>query len=302
MWFRNLRIFRLDEGWRFDASSLGELLEKTRFQPCGATDQVSQGWVPPRGVEGEMVVAVGGQQLLALGTEQKLLPGSVVRQYVNERASELEAAQGYRPGKGQMREIRESVTAELLPRAFVRRRLTYVWVDPVGRWLGVDVASAAKADEVIEQIKLALDALPLLPIRTALSPSAAMTQWLAEGEAPSGLTIDRDCELRSQVEEKATVKYSRHSLDIGEVKPHLEAGKKATRLALTWDDRVSFVLTEDMHVKRLAFLDVLKEASEQQAGDGDASALFEADFAIMAGEFSRFLPALIEALGGEAEA
>ncbi|HEY3433632.1 MAG TPA: recombination-associated protein RdgC [Rhodocyclaceae bacterium] len=302
MWFRNLRAFRLDDGWTYDASSLGVLLEQARFQPCGATDQQSHGWVPPRGIEGEMVVSVGRQQLIALGTEQKLLPGSVVRQYVAERVEALEAQQGYKPGRGQLREIRELVTAELLPRAFVRRRLTYVWIDPVGRWLGVDVASAAKADEVVEQLKVALDALPLLPLRTALSPSVAMTQWLAEGAAPAGFSIDRDCELRSQVEEKATVRYVRHSLEVDEVRPHLEAGKKATRLAMTWDDRMSFVLTEDMHIKRLAFLDVLKEQSEQQAGDGDMAALFEADLAIMAGELARFLPALMAALGGEAEA
>lgn len=301
MWFRNLRAFRLDTGWTYDLAGLTALLEKARFQPCGATDLQSHGWVPPRGNEGEMVISVGRQQLIALGSEQRLLPGAVVRQYASERAEALEQQQGYKPGRGQLREIREQVTAELLPRAFVRRRLTYVWIDPVGRWLGIDVASAAKADEVVEQLKLALDALPLLPLRTALSPSTAMTQWLAEGEAPAGFTIDRDCELRSQVEEKATVRYSRHSLEVEEIRHHLEAGKKATRLAMTWDERMSFVLAEDMHIKRLAFLDVLKEQSEQQAGEAEG-ALFEADLAIMAGEFARFLPALIVALGGEAEA
>lgn len=299
MWFRNLRAYRLDTGWTYDFAALTELLDKARFQPCGATDMQSHGWVPPRGEEGEMVVSVGGHQLIALGTEQKLLPGSVVRQYVAARVEELEARQGYKPGRGQLREIREQVTAELLPRAFVRRRLTYVWIDPVGRWLGIDVASAAKADEVVEQLKLALDALPLLPLRTALSPSAAMTQWLAGGDGPAGFSIDRDCELRSQAEEGATVRYTRHALDVDEVRSHLAAGKKATRLAMTWADRVSFVLTEDMHVKRLAFLDVLKEQAEQQSGD--AGETFEADFAIMAGEFSRFLPDLVASLGGETE-
>lgn len=300
MWFRNLKAYRLDEGWTYDTPALEALLQGACFQPCGASDLQSHGWVPPRGVEGEMVVSIGRQQLIALGTEQRLLPGSVVRQYMMARAEELEAKQGYKPGRGQMREIKEQVTAELLPRAFVRRRLTYVWVDPVGRWLGIDVSSTGKADEVIEQLKVALGALPLLPLRTALAPSTAMTEWLAEGDAPAGFTIDRDCELRSQAEEKATVRYARHALDAEEIRPHLAAGKKATRLAMTWDDKVSFVLTEDMHVKRLAFLDMLKEQAEQSAGDGGET--FEADFAIMAGELGRFLPALVEALGGEAEA
>lgn len=300
MWFRNLRAYRLDDGWTYDPAQLEALLNGAAFVPCSATQMESHGWVPPRGNEGELVITVNRQQLIALGTEQKLLPSSVVKQYVQARVEALEAAQGYKPGRGQLREIREHVTAELLPRAFVKRRLTYVWIDPVNRWLVVDAASAAKADDVVEQIKRALDALPLLPLRTALAPSTAMTQWLAEGEAPAGFTIDRDCELRSMAEEKATVRYTRHLLEGEEIRHHLEAGKRATRLALTWNDRISFVLSEDMQIKRLAFLDLLKEQSEQDAGDGGDT--FEADFAIMSGELPGFLSSLVEALGGEAEA
>jgi len=299
MWFRNLRVFRLADTWTYDTAGLEAKLAAARFAPCGASDMQSQGWVPPRGVEEEFVFAQGRQQLIALGTEQKLLPASVVRQYVQARLEALEASQGYKPGRGQIREIREQVAAELMPRAFVKRHLTYVWVDPVNRWLAIDVASAAKADEVLEQVKRALDDLPLLPLRTLLSPSTAMTQWLAAGEAAPGFTIDRDCELRSGSEDKATVRYSKYLLEADEIRHHLEAGMRATRLALTWDDRISLVLCEDMHVKRLAFLDLLKEKSEKSVGEGDDA--FEADFAIMTGELARFLPQLVAALGGAAE-
>jgi recombination associated protein RdgC len=299
MWFRNLRAYRLDEGWSFSPAFLETALAKAAFEPCSASQMESHGWVPPRGNPGELIVTINRQQLIALGTEQKLLPASVIRQYVQGRLEEIETQQGYKPGRGQIREVREQVTAELLPRAFVKRRLTYVWIDPVGRWLVVDAASAAKADEVIEQIKRALDSLPLLPMHTALSPATAMTEWLAAGEAPVPFTIDRDCELRSMAEEKATVRYTRHVLEAEDIRRHLEAGKRATRLALTWNSRVSFVLTEDMHIKRLAFLDLLKEQAEKDSADGGD--VFEADFTIMAGELSGLLKDLLAALGGEAE-
>ena len=299
MWFRNLRFFRLGDNWKLDTPSLESKLAGARFVPCGASEMQSQGWVPPRGVEGEYVFSVGLQQLVALGVEQKLLPSSVVKQYVQGRLEALEAKQGYKPGRGQIREIREQVTAELMPRAFVKRRLTYVWIDPVNRWLVVDAASAGKVDEVLEQLKRALDELPLQPVRTALSPSTAMTGWLAAGEAAAGFSIDRDCELRAALEDKATVRYSRHPLDAKDVARHLETGMRATRLAMTWNDRISFVLCEDMHVKRLAFLDMLKEEAERQSGDGADA--FDADFAIMAGELAGLLPQLVDALGGPAE-
>jgi DNA recombination-dependent growth factor C len=139
--------------------------------------------------------------------------------------------------------------------------------------------------------------LPLQPINTALSPVSAMAGWLASGEPPSGFTIDRDCVLQAPSEEKATVRYARHPLEGEEIRSHIANGKIATRLALTWNDRISFVLTDQMQVKQLAFLDILKEEAESQADTADEQ--FDAGFVLMAGQFGRFLPDLIEALGGE---
>ena len=125
--------------------------------------------------------------------------------------------------------------------------------------------------------------------------------WLASGEAPDGFTIDRDCELKSVGEEKATVRYVRHPLGDevhDEIKSHLAAGKLPTKLALTWDDRVSFVLTDALHIKRIAFLDIVKEQAEQD-GETTMEEQFYADFALMTGELSRTIKQVINALGGE---
>jgi recombination associated protein RdgC len=298
MWFRNLQIYRLTDEWKLDAAKLQERLERHVFRGCGASDMQSRGWVPPRGNEGELVLAAQKHLLICLGVEQKLLPASVIRQYAQERLTGIEQQQGFKPGRKQVFEVREAVTAELLPRAFVKRRLTYAWIDPRGRWFVIDAASPAKAEEMIEHLKLTLGELPFRLLRTQLAPGTAMTDWLAAGEAPNGFTIDRDCELRAHGEERATVRYARHTLESAEIGQHIAAGKFATRLALTWDDRISFILTDQMQIKRIAFLDILKEEVERQAENADE--LFEADFTIMSGEFSRLLPQLIEALGGEA--
>lgn len=299
MWFRNLQLFRLTDAWDPTGEMLAEKLTHRMFRSCGASDRVARGWVPPRGNEGELVFSQRGQQLIALGIEQKLLPPAVVRQYAQARAAEIEAAQGYRPGRKQLREIGEQIEQELLPRAFVKRSLTYVWIDPVHHLLAVDAASGARADEVIEQIRLALGDLPLTLLKTRLAPATALTQWLAAGEAPGRFSIDRDCELRAVTEERAAVRYVRHSLDSDEVRAHIAAGKTATRLALTWNDRISFVLTEQGEIKRLVFLDLLKEEAERQAEGSDD--LFAADFALMSGELALLIAELVEALGGEGE-
>ena len=299
MWFRNLQIFRLTSEWAYSTDALSEALQKGIFQGCGATDRVARGWVPPRDEAGELVFSLNRQQLIALGVEQKLLPVSVVRQYAKARLVDIEAAQGYKPGRKQVREVIEQLEIELLPRAFVKRALTYVWIDPVNRWLLVDASSSTRADEVMEQLKLSLGELPVTLIKTQMAPSTAMTQWLATGHAPGSFSIDRDCELRAMVEERAAVRYVRHNLDSDEVRAHIAGGKTATRLALTWNDRVAFVLTEQLQIKRLAFLDLLKEDAERQSENADD--LFAADFTLMSGELAQLLAQLIEVLGGEGE-
>jgi recombination associated protein RdgC len=299
MWFRNLQIFRLTPAWEYSTEQLSEALQRGLFQGCGATDRMARGWVPPRGNEGELVFVAGRQQLIALGVEQKLLPASVARQYAEAKLQDIEVAQGYKPGRKQAREVREQVELELLPRAFVKRGLTYVWIDPVNRWLLVDASSSARADEVIEQLKQSLGELPLTLLKTQLAPGTAMTQWLAAGEVMGSFSIDRDCELQATAEERAAVRYVRHSLDSDEVRAHIANGKTATRLALTWNDRISCVLTEQLQIKRLAFLDILKEDAERQSENADD--LFAANFSLMSGELAQLLTHLVEVLGGEAE-
>jgi recombination associated protein RdgC len=67
-----------------------------------------------------------------------------------------------------------------------------------------------------------------------------------------------------------------------------------TRLALTWRDRVSFVLTDKLEVKRVKLLDVA--ATENDGEADDAEERFEADFVLMTGLLDRFLAELAEAI------
>ncbi|MDA0188923.1 MAG: recombination-associated protein RdgC [Proteobacteria bacterium] len=294
MWFKNLCIYRLPAASRPDPAALAAQLAQRTLQSCGASDAQSIGWVPPRD-GGDLVHVVNHQLLLALGAEQKLLPASVVNQFARERAAEIAEAEGRKVGRKEMREIREQMTLELLPRAFVRRRTTFAWIDPVNGWLVVDAAAIGKAEELLELLRKSVDGFAARLLNTGQWPAAAMTGWVASGEAPAGFTLDQDLELRSA--EDAKVRYVKHALEGEEIRRHIADGKTATRLAMTWSDRVSFVLTEDLQLKRLAFLDLLKEQNENQSDDADER--FDLDFALMAGELARLFDDLLAALGGE---
>lgn len=296
MWFKNLQIYRLTAPWTMTSEQLEECLAPHAFAPCTSLDLQSQGWVSPRD-NGMLTHTVNRQILLQLGMEKKLLPATVINQFSKARAVELEEQQGFKPGRKQMKEIKEQVADELLPRAFSIKRNTSVWIDPVNQWLIVDAASPLKADEVFKALLRSMDQLPVGTLRVEQSPLAAMTGWLAADEAPGGFTIDQDTELRSMGEGKATVRFVKHALDPDDVRRHIAAGKQCTRLAMTWSDRVSFTLTEGFAIKRVAPLDVLTENSDSVTQNDDER--FDTDFALMTGELARMLDDLVSALGGE---
>lgn len=296
MWFKNLQVYRLPAPWAVTSEQLAADLAPFAFQPCSSLDMQSQGWISPRD-NGELVYSINKQMLLLLGTEKKLLPTSVINQVTKIKAAEIEEQQGFKPGRKQMKEIKENVTDDLLPRAFSVWRSTWVWIDPVNGWLVVDAGSAAKADEVLKLLFKAVDKLPLETLHVVQSPVAAMTSWLVSDEAPSNFTVDQDTELRSNAESKATVRYVRHTLEADDVRRHIEAGKQCTRLAMTWADRVSFVLTESLTIKRVAPLDVIKENADATAQNDDER--FDSDIMLMTGELSKMLTDLVAALGGE---
>lgn len=296
MWFKNLQVYRLPAPWAVTSAQLEADLAPHAFHPGTSLDLQSQGWASPR-ENGDLVYAVNKQILLLLGTEKKLLPASVINQVAKAKAAEIEEQQGFKPGRKQMKEIKEQVTDDLLPRAFSIRRNTWVWIDPVNGWLVVDAASPAKADEVLKLLIKSIAKLPMETLHVVQSPIAAMTEWLVADAAPSGFTVDQDTELRSSSENKATVRYVRHTLEADDVRRHIAAGKQCTRLALTWADRVSFVLTEALTIKRVAPLDVIKENADVTAQNDDER--FDSDVTLMTGELNRMLTDLVAALGGE---
>jgi recombination associated protein RdgC len=298
MWFKNLQIYRLPAPWAFTPEQLEEALRPHSFTPASSNEMMRQGWDSPRG-NGSLVHVVNKQMLMLLGTEKKLLPNTVVNQVAKARAAELEEQQGFAPGKKAMKELKERVHDELLPRAFTIRSNVWTWIDPVNGWLVVDAASPAKADEVIKLLLKAVDRMPLESLRVQRSPVGVMTAWLQDDEAPAGFTVDMDTELRATGESKAAVRYVRHTLEPEEVRRHIAAGKQCTRLAMTWDSKISFVLTEALAIKGVKPLDVMKESEATTRNDEER---FDGDFMLMTGELSKLLKDVVEALGGEATA
>jgi recombination associated protein RdgC len=304
--FKSACFFRIADGFTLpDLDAFERVLQKGRFVPCGPTQAESTGWVAPRAKGKKLAEVVGGHMILKLCTERRAVPSSAVKAAVEERIERYKAETGNErvPGKVK-KEFKEEVLLDLLPRAFSKRSTTLLWLDAKGRMLVVDAGSLAAADRIVSSLLAALlevpgagPALDLQMVNTQTSPAASMAHWLSTREAPWHFTVDRDCELKMPDELKSVVRYARHTLEIDEVAQHIAAGKVPTQLALTWNERVSFVLTDAGQLRKLKMLDVVLKESEDAKGKADDN--FDGNAAILTGELSQLIPDLLEALGGE---
>ena len=287
--------------------ALEEALQAARFVPCGATQTISVGWVAPRKRKSTVLAETVGQQvILSLCTERRVVPASAVRDAVDEKVEGYKAQTGCeRVGAKMKKEFKEDALLGLLPRAFPKRSNTTLWLDPVNKFLVIDSASSSGADQIVSYLVEALSrasqactGLLVKPVLTEMSAGAAMAHWLGSREAPSDFTVDRACELKMPDDQKSTVRYSRHTLEIDEVAGHIASGKRPTQLELTWRGRVSFTLMDTAQIKKIKLLDVVLDAVKENAHTDDA---FDADAAIVIGELSLLIPDLLYALGGEVD-
>ena len=296
--FKNLTLYRIAPGWNPSLTEMEAALDDHRFAPCSASQDKAVGWVEPRGeAHGPLVESVDQQRILKLQIESKAVPGAVVRKKAQEAADQIEATTGRKPGKKETKALREDARQALLPMAFARQQNVWVWIDPGRGWLVTDASSQGKNDEVITALVDAFPGMAVSLLNTQMTPQSSMARWLSAAdpeEWPDGLAVERECELRSTDEERSVVRFTRHHLLTDEVRRHVAEGKLPTRLAMSWEGRVGFVLTESMALRKIAFLEGVFE--DRPANEEES---FDSNVAIGTGELRQVLDALIEALGGE---
>lgn len=300
--FTQLKLYRIGQVWPASLGQLSEALGQQPFVPCTATQQRSAGWVPPRGeAYGALVEAVDGQWIARFMIETKAVPGDAVRSKTDEAIAQIEKTTGRKPGRNEVRDLRDAALLALLPQAFPRRSQVTMWIDPERGWLVLDSCAASKADEAITSlVRVAGQGFTVHLLQTVQSPQSAMAAWLAGGDGctpPDAFHVERECELKASGDEPAVVKFSRHSLDTTEIRDHVLQGKLPTKLALGWQGRVGFTLTHTFDIRKIAFNEGVFEEAASEAKDEDR---FDADVALITGELRWLLPDLIDALGGEA--
>ena len=300
MIFKNARIFRFTKPVQVTPERLDEALQGDAFQPCGPKDTSRQGWVAPLGKLSEQLVhAANGYMLICLQRQEKLLPSSVINDYVSERVDAIEHEQSRKVRRKEITEIKEQVALELLPQAFHRNRKTYGYLDLNHGLMVVDAGSAKVAEDFASALRKTIGSLPVRPFMLEQSPAFTFTGWLDEKlKLPGAVTLGEDCWLADPSEDGGKIIARGLDLASDEVRSHLDAGMQATKLTMTWDDHVSFCIDADLAITRIRFEDSVLEKLDEVDSE-DAAARFDSAFCLMTLEFSRLIPGLLEAMGGE---
>ena len=295
MFFRNLTLFRFPT--TLDFAEIDKLLPEVQLKPVGPLEMSSRGFISPFGRDEREVLShrIADFLWLTVGGEDKILPGSVVNDLLERKVAEIEEKEGRRPGGKARKRLKDDLIHELLPRAFVKTSRTDAMLDLQHGYVAVDTSSRKSGENVMSEIRGALGSFPALPLNAEVAPRSILTGWIAGEPLPEGLSLGEECEMKDPIEGGAVVKCQHQELRCDEIDKHLEAGKQVTKLALILDDHVSFVLGDDLVIRKLKFLDGALDQLENADQDGVRAEL-DARFALMSAEVRRLFLLLEAAL------
>lgn len=296
MWFKQLSIYPLNKENLPDLDTLADKLNDAAFKPCMGLDWDSIGFASPVSFSPEMVFPAQNTWRIALKKEEKVLPAAVVRDILDEKINEIREIEGRNVGRKEKMELKETITDDLLPRAFTKSGKTEAIIDTQHGLLLINQANSNRAEMLLTKLRDALGGLEAKLPRTQQSPGSLMTEWLLNGAAAGHFELDSDCELKGLGDAAPVVRISHQDLTAEEVINLVKNGKIVTQLGLCWHDRVRFVLTQDFTLKRIQFLDVIQEEAAGQ-GDDMQSITFASQI-LMAEALGELLSELVHHLGG----
>ena len=296
MWFKNMQIFKFIEPFTLDTGELNKLLEAHQYLTCRSVDAMTQGFVPPNGVEGELVYSANGYLMFCLQREEKIVPGSVVKQRLDEKVAEIEKAQGRKVRKREKENLKEDIHHELIMRAFSKTKKTYGYIDTIDGYLVVDASNHSKAEEFSVALRGALGSLKI-EIPKVQSLTILLTEWLKKNDYPAEFTINDQASFRDP-KENGEYRCKKVNLFAEEVQSILQSGGMVTQLSMSFSEQVSFNLKDDFSLKSIKFLEMIQDQSRDVVAE-TAAARFDADFLIMAETFRGLIRELIKHFGSE---
>lgn len=296
MFFKNIFVFAFTRPFTTTNEELIDALTEHTFMPLGSTEMNRMGWSNSLGKGSAITTESNGNILFCARKEEKILPAPVIKEMIDERVELLEAEQSRTATKKEREQFKEDIIFELLPRAFSRTTDIHAYINTTENIIVVNAASRGKAEDILALLRKTLGTLPVTSISPEKAPDEAMTEWLTyDGTHANCLgdnfTVGMEAHFNSLGDHSASAVVKNQDLSSDEVRAHLDADQYVTKLALEFDDEMSFILCDDLSIKRIKFFDVLAEQNDDIDSD-DVHGKLKADFTLMAGTLNQLIYAL----------
>ncbi len=293
MWFKNLYFFAFTRKFSHSQDELEKHLLENTFTPCGSTELSHFGWVDALGKHGSSLSHVANNNiLLCARKEEKILPAGVIKAQLDEKIALLEAENSRSATKKEKEQLKEDIIFELLPRAFSRFTDTHGYISPEHNIIVINASSRGKAEDFLALLRKSIGSLPVTSFTPEIAVDETMTDWLTDKDFVGNFQLGMEAEFNALGDDGAVIRVKNQDLTSEEIKVHLDAEKYMVKVALEWDECLSFILCDDLAIKRVKFFDVIYEQNDDIDSD-DVLAKLDADFALMAGELNRFISELL---------
>ncbi len=296
MFFKNAIVYRITKPFTYSGAEFSELMQSRLFIPCSGIKPSSFGWVSPLGNidDAPLVHEVGGCMLMCARREEKVIPASALNEAILEKVSKIEAIEDRKLRGKERQNIKDNTLAELLPRALAKSKQVMGYISPSDDLLVVGTSMSSEAEMFINCVRDSIGSFSVVPPQIRQKPTEVFTHWLLQRNLPDNFALGDQCDLLD-IEDTSTVTCRRQDLDTREIRSHIEAGKICTRLGIRWRGDLKLAVDKELGLKQIK----LESLNDDAIEDEDPIAKLDAAFVNMTLEFSRFLPELFSALGGE---
>lgn len=280
MWFKNAQIFQLTDTESLDTNALIDKLPEFPLQECGSQEEFSFGWLPLIRNSEQWSLVSDRCVLFRAGKEEKVLPSAVVREELEAKVAEIELIEGRKVGRKEKSDMKDELVFTLRPKAFSKRTDIWAYIDLQAKILVLNSTNASMTEQLFKHLQTTLGSFPMTPLQAQVSPSSLMTDWLVKNEVPASLETGDECEIQDGSEDKASIRFKSLEPLSEDVTRHLQQGMAVKNLALRWSEKLSFVLHDDLTLRKIKFDDALKEAAFNDSQGGGLSDM-DANFSLM---------------------
>jgi len=267
MWFKNITTYRLlNNDITFD--NLIEAVENNLSKPIGKHDIKVVGWSTVSNELEDLVLKTMGAFLLRLKIEEKVVPGSAVKERLDAELKKRFQATGEKLKKDEKEAIKDAIYADLISKALSKTTYISGYIDIKNELVVVDTSSENASHEFLMFLRDGLGELETEIVEPPFDSVQLMTSWLSQGSADAPFELGMDCVLKDQVD-SSTIRASKSDLSSDDINRHLRSGKLCEELSLNWHDRIDFSMNSKFQIKKIKFREVVTNQIVEDLGESD---------------------------------